>query len=265
MKYKRRLGQHILHDDVLQRILIYASPTSKDIVFEIGTGPGNLTRILCEKSGRVISYELDERMHELAKNNLAGVNNLDIILGDAFAQNPKFTILVSNLPYNYSLRFIEWIIKQRFKKAIVTLQKEFVEKLIAKPGSERYRGISVVAQANLSITLLEEISPENFDPIPHVSSIIISLKPKTKRMDLKALKFVKILFSFRGRKLSNALKKIIVENDGKYEEIVQNIEPLLLSTRVEKLEVYEVMKIVEIITMNELKNSGKEHLSASRR
>ena len=79
-----------------------------------------------------------------ALNYLSGFSNLYLVHSDIFKiSNIEFHVFVSNLPYSRSKDAIKWLALRKFRKAVIMLQKEFVDKLQAKPGEPNYRLISV--------------------------------------------------------------------------------------------------------------------------
>ena len=86
-------------------------------------------------------------------------------------------IVVSNIPYVISSEVISWLVKHR-KEAILCLQKEFVEHMMAVPGTRGYTKLSVFSSLSLSISEIMVVDKGNFNPIPSIDSEIIYLKPK---------------------------------------------------------------------------------------
>ncbi|MEM1524662.1 MAG: 16S rRNA (adenine(1518)-N(6)/adenine(1519)-N(6))-dimethyltransferase RsmA [Nitrososphaerales archaeon] len=247
MNKRRRLGQHQLIDkNIIEKILSFADISKDQIVFEIGTGEGQLTERLCMLAKKVISCELDRSLYEKAKVRLRHFKNLKLICTNGFKLNYQFDKLVANLPYSQSKRFIVWLSTKVFKKAIVMVQKEFAEKLLAKPQSKNYRAISVFAQALFSIKPLEDVTPNAFYPKPKVLSTIILIEPKKKveRIDFITLEK---LFSFRGKRLSTALKIITKRAGIDLNELLSklsNFDKTLFQKRIEDLSVDEIIQVV---------------------
>src|SRR5262245_45010095 len=130
---------------VLAGIIDAATLSGNEIVVEGGTGSGILTAELCKVAKGVISFEVDKNLYCLAKTRLQ-FQNLELVNSDLFkTRDLGFDVFVSNLPYSRSRDAIEWLATKRFKRAIVMVQQEFVEKLVAGPGSRNYRAISALA------------------------------------------------------------------------------------------------------------------------
>lgn len=246
MKKRRRLGQHHLLDKFfIETIVNKAEILENDAVFELGTGHGVLTEALCRRAKKVISCELDPKLYQNASLNLSRYKNLELIQGDGFNLNRRFDIFVSNLPYSESSHFIKWSIDRRFKRAVVTVQKEFAEKLLAKPGEKTYRAISIMAQAAFRIRLEQDIPSNAFYPTPRVSSKILILEPRTdRRFNKDIFLWLKKLLSFRGRRVSAALRTFVKKNNLK-PTMIGKVGQGLDDRRVEDLTVEEAIRIAK--------------------
>lgn len=208
MKFRQRLGQNFMVDNhYLNRIMSIAAITPEDIVLEIGTGYGVLTELLCRKSGKVISYEIDKRLFLLAKKKLSNFKNLTLINGDGLKSTVKPTKIVSNLPYSISKAFIYWLVEKDFVSTTVTLQEDFVEKLLARPNSKSYRAISAICQLSFKISLYDRIPPEAFYPSPKVYSFITKIEPfKPMVLNRQLARQINQLFTFRGKKVDAVIR-----------------------------------------------------------
>jgi 16S rRNA (adenine1518-N6/adenine1519-N6)-dimethyltransferase len=201
---RRELGQHYLVDrEVVQRIVSAAAIESGEVVLEIGTGRGALTRQLVGLGKELRAYELDPLNFEETKKIVAG-RRVDLHLDDAFRVSPKFDVLVSSLPYSRSAEFVEWLSQRSFKRAVVVLQEDFVKKITSPAGDRDYRAISVIAQTSSTITLGDRIPRSAFSPEPRVNSRIVRFVPGI-RLNGHQLSAIKRLFALRRRTLSSAL------------------------------------------------------------
>lgn len=210
---RRRLGQHYLVDGQTIRNLIDLArikPTEK--VLEIGTGKGALTRHLAVVCGTLEAYEVDEENY-LATSKSVKAENVVVHLGDVFRQRPRFDVLVSSLPYSESATFVEWLAVAVFDRAVVVLQRDFVDKLLTPPGSRDYRAVSAIAQISCEIHQLARVRRDAFSPPPRVDSVVASFTPRF-RMTEEEISNVKRLFSLRRRQIDSALAEVGIENDG---------------------------------------------------
>ncbi|MCP8314607.1 MAG: ribosomal RNA small subunit methyltransferase A [archaeon] len=243
---RRSLGQHLFVDEkLLNEMVEFADISKKDIVFEFGSGTGNLTEILCNRAKKLISYEIDKDLYKIAKSRLSKFNNLNLIHGDALKSKHNFNRLVSNIPYSKSSEFIEWLRKKYFDRAIVTFQKEFAEKLLSQPGSKDYRAITIIARSSFDIEPLKIVGREAFKPRPKVTSLMLSLKPKKDKIDGAIIPFIKLLFSFRGKKAMNAIKMICEKRGKYYKNILKKFDSEIFQKRVERLTIEESVRIAK--------------------
>lgn len=248
-RQRQRLGQHLLKDPgILDRIVEAAQISGDSTVFEIGAGEGDLTDRLCHSSaGRVVSTEIDRDLFEVAEARLRVYRNLEIILGDGFAVDRRFNILVSNIPYSRSRQFIEWLVEKRPERAVVTIQKEFGDKILAEPGARNYRAVSVLAQAFFQVTKVFDVGREAFSPPPRVdSTVLLFLSKRDAPTDLRVVSSLKTLFSFRGRQVSSALKHLFKDN-AKLQRFREAYGDEMLSKRVERLSVDEAVRLAEML------------------
>jgi 16S rRNA (adenine1518-N6/adenine1519-N6)-dimethyltransferase len=193
---KKYLGQNFLFDpSILSRIVGSADVGSDDLIVEIGPGPGKLTRMLAERAGRVVAIEIDDKLYEKLKGELAGFSNIELIRGDA-------------LKYHY-----ESDVKGKLKSMTLAVQKEVAERIVAKPGTKAYGVLSLVVQYHAEPSLRFLIPKEAFRPVPKVDSAIVILrildKPSVGVGNEKLFfRIIKTAFSQRRKMLSNSLKSV---------------------------------------------------------
>lgn len=203
---RKSLGQHYLVDSSIIRLMVDSCEIKQDErVLEIGTGRGALTKLLCQRSNNVEAYELDEANYTITRK-LVG-NRVNLHLGNAFLARPKFDVLVSSLPYSESSNFVEWLSQSVYDRAVVILQEDFVDKLVAKPHESNYRAISVLSQISSSVRILVRVSPLSFSPPPKVSSVMVDIKPRM-RLSRRQIEVIKMLFSQKRRRLSGVLRRL---------------------------------------------------------
>jgi 16S rRNA (adenine1518-N6/adenine1519-N6)-dimethyltransferase len=212
---RRSLGQHYLVDrEVICRIVELAQIKPSDRVLEIGTGKGALTRELAGLGAKFEGYEVDRRNYDETTTAVMG-REAHIHLGDAFKQRPNFDVLVSSLPYSESATFVEWLCGTEFDRAIVVLQEDFVRKIIARPGSRDFRGISALAQIAFDIKVLEKVKRKSFAPQPRVNSVIVSFAPKLLVSEGETANVMR-LFSLRRRQVDSALAELGMRGAGSH-------------------------------------------------
>lgn len=208
---RRSLGQHYLVDTgVVQRMVAAARVQPHENVLEIGTGKGILTERLAGLGSGLEAFEVDPVNYAETKSRVAGGKVL-IHLADAFKASPKFDVLVSSLPYSKSVAFVEWLSQMDYDRAVVLLQKDFVDKLLSPPGSRDYRAISAIAQIASRVKRIDRVGREAFEPRPKVNSVIVSITPKRK-LSKKEISFVKRLFSLRRKEVEAVLRTVGLES-----------------------------------------------------
>lgn len=243
---RRRLGQHSLIDEeMINRMVMVAEVSRKDVVFEFGSGTGNLTEILCKRAGMVISYEIDGNLYNRAKLRLGELKNLKLIHGDGLKSRHKFNKLVSNIPYSKSRKFIMWLSRKSFERAVITVQKEFAEKLLSQQGSKDYKAITVIARASFDMEPLEVVGRDSFKPRPTVDSLMLLLKPIQNKIEDATISSLKLLFSFRGRKVGTAIKTVCKIEGKSYNDMLKKFHPEIFQKRIEQLSVEESVRVAK--------------------
>ena len=192
---KKSLGQNFLLDlNLTRRIARAAGPLENTTIYEVGPGPGGLTRaLLAEGAARVIAVERDERCLAALKE-IAGAypGRLDIVSGDALKidETALFAELgvtgpvriASNLPYNIgSALLVKWLTAQSWppfwQSLTLMFQREVAERLTAQPRSKAYGRLSVLTQWRTRARILFDISPRAFTPPPKVTSAVVHIEP----------------------------------------------------------------------------------------
>jgi 16S rRNA (adenine1518-N6/adenine1519-N6)-dimethyltransferase len=202
---RKLLGQHFLNSKSIAEFIVKEAKISKtDVVFEIGTGLGILTPLLCKNAKKVISIDADRNLIKKAKSELIQFDNLVLKWGDGFKQKDEFTIFVSNLPYSKSKDAIEWLAQNSFSHGVIMVQKEFAEKLLAT--SKNRRAVSIIATYALDIKKISDVGKNNFSPPPKIDSVILQISKKTI-IDKKLVSIINDIFSYRRKTVKNILKQ----------------------------------------------------------
>jgi len=183
--FDKSFGQHILKNPkVVEQIVEKSGIKPTDIVLEIGPGTGNLTVQLLERGKKIVAMEIDPRMiAEVTKRvQKQGYSyKFQVIQGDAIkSPMPFFDVCVANTPYQISSPLVFKLIQHRpmFRCAILMFQREFAQRLVAKPGSNMYCRLSVNVQLLARVDHLIKVSKNSFKPPPKVESSVIRLEPK---------------------------------------------------------------------------------------
>ena len=185
MSSRKRFGQHFLNDhSIVRKIIESARLTGAETVLEIGPGKGVLTPHLAALSKKMIALELDRNLIPRLSEACAGLQNIEIVQGDALsydygAISAPFTV-VANLPYNVSTPILLRL--NDFRKNITTMvlmfQKEVANRICANPGQKSYGSLSVFLQYFHDASPLFDVKRESFSPAPSVESQVIRLIPR---------------------------------------------------------------------------------------
>ena len=203
---RKLLGQHFLNSqNIAKSIITEAKITKNDVVFELGTGLGVLTPLLCEQAKKVISVDADEKLVRSAKSKFSKIDNLVLKSGDGFMTQDTFSIFVSNLPYSRSKDAIEWLAQSTFSHGVIMVQKEFAEKLLAKSSKNR-KAISIIATHAFEISVVSKVGKNNFSPPPKVDSVILKIIKKNSIND-EIIQTINKIFSYRRKTIKNILKQ----------------------------------------------------------
>ncbi|MBS7605317.1 MAG: 16S rRNA (adenine(1518)-N(6)/adenine(1519)-N(6))-dimethyltransferase RsmA [Nitrososphaerota archaeon] len=210
---KRRLGQNFLVDEeVLKRLISYASVNEKDNVLEIGAGLGFLTERLARIAGHVVAVEIDPVLVKILSRRLSGYKNVSILKGDILKMEgpPYINKIVSIPPYSISSPLIFWLLKRKFDCAVLTFQEEFGRRLVAQPGVSDYGRLTVAVYYYAEPELLDFIPKESFWPTPEVNSVIVRLRPRKPpfyvRDEELFFRFLRAVFTQKNKKMKKALE-----------------------------------------------------------
>ncbi|EDO44370.1 predicted protein [Nematostella vectensis] len=185
LRFQTEHGQHILKNPlVITSLVDKAGLRSTDTVLEIGPGTGNLTVKLLEQSKKVIACELDPRMVAELQKRVQGTplqSKLSVMVGDVLKTDlPFFDVCVANLPYQISSPFVFKLLLHRpfFRCAVLMFQREFAQRLIAKPGDKLYCRLSINTQLLARVDHIMKVGKNNFRPPPKVESSVVRIEPK---------------------------------------------------------------------------------------
>jgi 16S rRNA (adenine1518-N6/adenine1519-N6)-dimethyltransferase len=188
---KKSLGQNFLFDlNLTAKIARAAGAQDGGTFYEVGPGPGGLTRaLLGEGADKVIAVERDARcMPALEEIIAAYPGKLEVISADALELDeaailPQGVRFAANLPYNVGTAIlIKWLTAPVWPPVWASLtlmfQKEVAQRITARPGTEYYGRLSVLAQWRCTAKLLFDVNPHAFVPPPSVTSSIVRLEPR---------------------------------------------------------------------------------------
>lgn len=212
MPGRRRLGQHFLNSAKFAERITRVAGIDDELVVEIGAGRGVLTRPLAQRARKVIAVELDRQLARfLEAEQIPGVEVVNRDFLDLELSDLKTPVIVGNIPYGISSAIIEKLAANRrhVKRAVLTVQKEFAGRMVARAGSADRGYLSVYANYHFTITREFAIPPRFFSPPPRVSSVVVMLRPNEPALDPEAeqelFRLVAGVFRYRRKSLENAL------------------------------------------------------------
>jgi 16S rRNA (adenine1518-N6/adenine1519-N6)-dimethyltransferase len=253
---KKRLSQHFLIEPAIFNMLAdYASLTSADTVLDIGAGLGFLTLFLARRCKMVLAVELDSRLVKILRENLGDLPNIIIFEGDILGFNmiSPFNKVVSVPPYGISSKLVEWLFNRDFASAVLILQKEFADRLVAPVGSESYGWLSVLSYYHFEVDVLDDVPNSMFYPPPKVNSVIVRLRPRGPAFPIQNYqlfyKLVHFLFSQRNKKVRNAIKQFLKKHLALSEDVIKLTESLpFRNRRVRELAPEDFGELVNVLS-----------------
>ncbi len=219
----KALGQNFLLDEqLLDRIAAIPGSLNSQNVYEVGPGPGGLTRALLRAGAHVTAVERDRRcLPALAELELAFPGKLRIIEGDALAIDPNDEIdgpfhIASNLPYNIGTALaVNWLTAKtwppRWQSLTLMFQREVANRIVAKSGEDAYGRLAVLAQWRSSARIAMPVHRSAFTPPPKIMSAVVHItpipQPEGVRMDVLE-RLTGAAFGQRRKMLRQSLKGV---------------------------------------------------------
>ena len=214
---RKRFGQHFLTDrGIIEDIVQAIAPQPGQAMVEIGPGLGAMTQPLVERLGHLTVIELDRDLavQLRARANLTVIES-DVLRVDfrqlADAANTKIRV-VGNLPYNISTPILFHLldVADAIEDQHFMLQKEVIDRMVAKPSTSDYSRLSVMLQWRYAMENVLFVPPASFDPPPRVNSAIVRMLPHAApgAVDVKLFsELVRVAFSQRRKLLRHSLGK----------------------------------------------------------
>lgn len=210
LRLRKSLGQHLLVDRRSAEMFAEAVGGCS-VVYEIGCGAGGLTLPLSRVADYVFCSEIDSNLVGLLRGCLKDAVNVDVVLADALflALSGRRHVVVSNTPFYLSSKIISMLCRDAsLEFAVLGVQREVGERLIAAPGSREYGRLSVMAQLCFSIQMLFTIPREAYKPRPKVETVVLRLTPRRVlgAEEIEAVElFTRKVFPYRRKKLSTGI------------------------------------------------------------
>lgn len=231
-KFKKSLGQNFLIDaNVIHKVLDKALIDEETAVVEVGPGIGSLTEQIAKRAGKVVAYEIDQRLMPVLNDTLEAHPNVKIINEDILKADIetmieenfsgfKEIVVVANLPYYITTPILMNFLMQKLPidRYYVMMQKEVGERISANPNTKAYGSLSIAIDYYTEAKTIQNVPKAVFMPPPNVDSIIVEMKtrkvPKVAVEDEDAFfRLTKGAFVQRRKTISN--NYLILFEDGK--------------------------------------------------
>jgi len=222
LRAHRARGQNFLVDEALAaRLVELAGVAPGDLVIEIGTGLGVLTRALAARAARVVTLEVDAGIVRALRAEGALPAHVELLHADALradlgalaASAAGPARLVANLPYSISGPVLRTLLDLRDRLAdwSVMLQREVARRLVAEPGSREWGSLGVLHRLCVRVEPRLELPPGCFHPVPRVRSSFLRILPRAEPPlapgELEEVEaVVRRAFGKRRKTLANALR-----------------------------------------------------------
>lgn len=236
-RFNKALGQNFLSDvNLLDAIVKDSGVSEGDIVVEIGTGAGTLTRALAKIAKKVYSFEVDTNLQGVLALSLQGMENVEVIFKDVLKMSDgeiaditggtpfKF---VANLPYYITtplvMRFLESGLN--VESLTVTVQKEVADRFTAKADTSDYSAITLAIEMRGEAEITRKIDREMFFPSPNVDSAVVRIDVNRNKLEGenfdKTARLVRAAFSMRRKTLANNISSAFHMNKGEITAILE--------------------------------------------
>ena len=246
---RKRFAQHFLEPAWVNKLVLAVAALPGDAILEIGPGRGAITRPLAAQAGKLLAIEVDR---DLAADLEAGKpHNVTVVTGDVLSVDLQPIVtswlgaapgpdnpfrIVGNLPYNISSPILFTLLElaaatNGVRDALLMLQKEVADRLIAKVGTGEYGVLTVLTALNADVKRVLALPPGAFRPPPKVHSAVVRLAFRPPKVDVGNLdafvRMVRTTFTQRRKTLGNALKPYAVETGKSAHEMlaVAGIDP----------------------------------------
>lgn len=235
MRARKRFAQHFLEPAWVAKVVKAVDAQSDQSVLEIGPGRGAITRPLAAAAGRVLGVEIDR---DLAADLAASKpGNVTVVTGDVLSIDMAAVLaewlgssvgpaspvrVVGNLPYNISSPILFLLLDLAattggLSDAILMLQKEVADRLVARVGTGDYGVLTILTALHADVSRLLSLPPGAFRPQPKVHSAVVRLRFRAPQVNVadpeRFVRMVRTMFTQRRKTLSNALKPFASEGE----------------------------------------------------
>ena len=266
----KKFGQNFLiNSNIIDKIIKTSNFKSEDGIIEIGAGIGNLTNKLISTAQKVVTIEIDKKLIPVLEKELNEYENLKIInddflnldlkkiINEEFIINQKIHV-IANLPYYITSKIVLKLLEniELFNSFTLMMQKEVAQRFCAKPKTKAYNNFSIMCQFYCDVKIVFDVNPNNFAPIPSVTSSVVYFKVNPKfKLDNSQLfwKFVRSCFLNKRKTLVNNLS-IYLNSKEKAVNLINNLS-WSLTIRSEELTFSMFYQLFSIIIVNNFYNN----------
>lgn len=259
------LGQNFILDGrLIDHLLDETNLDSGDHVLEIGPGAGVMTGKLAERVEKVLAVEIDKGLEPVLNDVLGGYGNVKVAFQDVMKADLKTLTseyfgdgtyrVVANLPYYITADIIQMLVLSECKPESIAImvQKEAAERMMSHPGEKQWCALAATIQYFGEISVITDVSPDAFYPMPHVVSSFIRIdlyddKPVKPKDEKIFLRLINAAFAMRRKTLANNLKASF---GMKQEQIQMVMDAAGIDVRVrgESLKLEELCRIADAIS-----------------
>jgi 16S rRNA (adenine1518-N6/adenine1519-N6)-dimethyltransferase len=218
----KSLGQNFILDrHLLARVAAVPGTLEGERVYEVGPGPGGLTRALLDAGASVVAVERDRRcIPALAELGKDFGDRLNVIEGDALNIEEQAVAgdgahVVANLPYNVGtallLKWLGGAWPPWWRSLTLMFQREVAERLVAEPDSNAYGRLSVAAQWRSRSRIAMTVNRSAFVPPPKVTSAVVHIVPAEQPVGVRQAvmeRLTQAAFGQRRKMLRSSLKQM---------------------------------------------------------
>ncbi len=232
--FKKQFGQNFISDaNLLKSIVAAAGVDGQSAVLEIGCGAGTLTRELSAAAGRVLGYEIDQKLAPVLEETLAGCGNVKVVFADFLRADLRgierelgpYTV-VANLPYYITsplvMKFIEE--SERAEKLVIMVQDDVARRFCAKEGTADYGAITAAIARRARAEIVRAVPRQMFTPVPGVDSAVVKLTFEEGRIPVRSAKCyrdtVRAAFLSRRKTLENNLMNAFSLTRGQAKDVL---------------------------------------------
>ncbi len=261
LRPKKAWGQHfLLHPHQARRIVDALGPTGDEVVVEIGAGLGALTVFLAQ-ARKVVALERDPALAAFLREDLlAEAPGVEVLCQDVLEfdflrlsrDSGRALKVVGNLPYQITSPLLFKLIEERtgIGQAVLMVQQEVGDRLLAPPGTKDYGILSVLVRYHFLLTRLFSLTPANFYPPPRVASVVLSLHPGSTtppaRDEALLSRVVKGAFATRRKTLNNTL----VAHAANFGLTTEKMRAALLDLHIDPRRRGETLSVAEFVAVS---------------